>query len=339
MTDHFLPGPASGVAARAAIQARLSESISHVLERSAGVVRFDRARADELVALLGSGRPVNPVVFSRYFRAVRSILAAEDDTDFADVEEKLAALLSAPFAAQGKPDVRPLSRTRFTPQEERELRDDFTSESLLDENIVTLQEEQANAALERCRTALALIREHAPRTAAELERTVVEIVPAGGRLASDGYAFDGCSSLERWGSVLVNFGIERSDVELCDVLVHEGAHNTLFGLSPVEFNLRNSTEERYPSPLRDDPRPLDGIYHATFVLARMHFAMSEFTASRTASPDLRAQAEERARSSAGLFWNGYAVLREHADYTRRGGEIMEAARDFMSRSAPRPAHV
>ncbi|MBL6431916.1 MAG: hypothetical protein HPM95_15385 [Alphaproteobacteria bacterium] len=60
--------------------------------------------------------------------------------------------------------------------------------------------------------------------------------------------------------------------------MHEAAHGTLFAMSPVEFYVFNPENERYSSPLRLDPRPLDGIYHATFVLARMHIAMRELVA-------------------------------------------------------------
>ena len=33
-----------------------------------------------------------------------------------------------------------------------------------------------------------------------------------------------------------------------------------------ELFVLNPDWERFPSPLREDPRPMDGIYHATFVV-------------------------------------------------------------------------
>ena len=56
-------------------------------------------------------------------------------------------------------------------------------------------------------------------------------------------------------------------------LIHEYSHNLLFGIARNEPLVFNDPEERDESPLRQDLRPMDGIYHALFVSAREALAM------------------------------------------------------------------
>ena len=337
----FFPSRQNGTTARRRIQNRLAESIGHVLEQCRGKVPFDEASGENLLGVLTSDRAVRPEIFSGYFCAVRAIMDPGDEPWEARrsrIEAALKTLLAGPFTAEGGVSVRPLSPAGFDAEAERELRDNFVSESLLDEQIVQVHEAVAGELARSVEDAVALIREHAPETFSEFERCVSEIVPAKGRDSPDGLEFGGCSSLERWGSILINIDAQPSTLALCESLIHEGAHNVLFGTSPVEFHLRNRPDELRKSPLRVDPRPLDGIYHATFVLARMCFGMREFAASATLDPALRAEARKRADDALKLFWDGYAVLEEHADYTEDGRAIMMAAHDYMAElTASEPA--
>ena len=194
----------------------------------------------------------------------------------------------------------------------------------------------AIAIIDSLRASLDLLRAHAPVTYGEMETLVSEIVPVHGKVHDD-LEFDGASSLRRWGTVLINMARNRSRVALAETLVHEAAHGTLFAMSPVEFYVLNPAEERFSSPLRLDPRPLDGIYHATFVLARMHVAMRELVASPDLDQDARAQAMALARHSRANFQEGYDVLAAHADYTPTGRAIMEDTHAYMQALAPLPA--
>ena len=329
----FFPSRQNGITARRRIQDRLAESIGHVLEQCRGKVPFDEASGAGLLDVLQSDRAVRPEVFSGYFHAVRAIMDPEDEPWEARqtrIEAALKALLAGPFIAESGVSIRPLSPVCCDAEAERELRDNFVSEALLDEQIVKVDEATTSELSPTFENALTLIREHAPETFSEFEHCVSEIVPANGRNSADGMEFGGCSSLERWGSILINSSAQPTTVVLCESIIHEGAHNVLFGTSPVEFHIRNGPDELRKSPLRVDPRPLDGIYHATFVLARMCYGMREFAASPKLDPALRAEARERADEALKLFWDGYAVLDEHADYTKDGRAIMAAAHEYMA---------
>ncbi|WP_421855541.1 aKG-HExxH-type peptide beta-hydroxylase [Oricola sp.] len=333
MADIFTPSAENGRRSRRLIQARLAESVEHVLQQSRGKAGFDEARGEALIGLLRSERIAEPSVYSRYFRAVRTIEAtnAEPPTaNLGDVEAALAELLLEPIEASHGVAIRPLTSEEFPGDTERDTRDCFVSESLRDEEIVTVDEETGAELKSEIETALVLIAEHAPQSYAEFRETNTEIIVANGVASGDTKGFGACSSLERWGSLLINSRAIGGPLALSEALVHEGVHSFIFGSAPVDFHVRNSPEERRKSPLRKDPRPLDGIYHATFVLARMCFAMHEFAESTTLPAEMRKEAADRAESSRKLFWDGFDVLEEHADYTDFGREMMHSARDYIA---------
>jgi HEXXH motif-containing protein len=47
---------------------------------------------------------------------------------------------------------------------------------------------------------------------------------------------------------------------VAEVLTHEAGHSLLFGLTVDEPLVLNLDDVLYPSPLREDPRPMDDIY-------------------------------------------------------------------------------
>jgi hypothetical protein len=327
--NQFIPSAASGLRARSAIHARLNESLRHVFEQCTGHVEFDSARAAVLVRRTETGERLPPTLFGHYFMLVDAI----ENGTLKQVQDTLETILQH---ANGVPapdmHIRPFNPRGFSAEEEAEFRRQFVSDSLLDEQISHLDENSEPGTLAQFQRALDILQRHAPQTFAEIDTLACELVPALGN-AVNGMAFDGCSSLERWGSILLNAKPSRTDLELSEAITHESAHNALFAMAPVNFHVENDPQELYQSPLRLDPRPMNGIYHATFVLARMCFAMGEVATSPTADAALCEEARALARHSAKLFADGYRVLEKHADYTAEGRAIMQDAARYMARQA------
>lgn len=328
MDNPFLPGRDNGRGSRARIQARLAVSVAHICEQCSGHILFDEEAARALVDLLNSPARVRPSVFGDYFALIGALQSHQQDEE--TVRQGLDRLLSRPFEAGEGIDVRPLLRSHFTQAEEDRLRDQFVSESLVAEQIGRLDDSTAARQVGRVGESLALIAEHAPRSHAEMQQVIAEIVLARDAVGAGETELGACSSLERWGSMLINCDALESPLLLAEALMHEAAHSYLYGASPVEFHVRNPIAELYKSPLRADPRPMDGIYHATFVLARTCFSMNEFAASETLEPEMRGDARDRAGQCRQLFEEGYAVLVRHADYTDEGRAIMAAAHEYMA---------
>lgn len=64
---------------------------------------------------------------------------------------------------------------------------------------------------------------------------------------------------------------ERADplLHLILLITHETSHIVLNAMMTHDPLVLNDPAERYSSPLRRDPRPISGIYHAVFVLSRI----------------------------------------------------------------------
>lgn len=322
--QYFIPSAENGLRARNAISARLKESLEHIFEQCDGHINFDKSRAEALLRRLDAGTQLPPALYGDYFALVRVI----QDEDLEAAGKLLESVLGYADSPAASFSIRPFNRHSFCAGEEEQVRSQFVSDSLLDEQLSHLDEAEESAILDQLERAINLLRQHAPDTFSEIETYIAELIAAKGNPV-DGIIFDGCSSLERWGSILINATLARSDLELAEAIVHESSHNILFAMAPVDFHVRNDPEERYDSPLRADPRPMNGIYHATFVLSRMCFAMHEVANSPTVDTTLREQALQLENASKKLFHDGYRVLDEHAVYTEEGKNIMQAAARYM----------
>ena len=76
---------------------------------------------------------------------------------------------------------------------------------------------------------------------------------------------------------------------------------------------------------------LDGIFHATFVTARMHQAVARLVASGTLDAVERAEAERALGENRRLFASGLATLDAHAKPTPLGEAVLGGAREYMQR--------
>src|SRR5690606_11375550 len=107
-----------------------------------------------------------------------------------------------------------------------------------------------------------------PELAAEFDALVSQVIMVEGNPVAK-YQFDGGSSYMLWGGLFLNATSHQNDVALIEVMAHESAHILLFGYASDEALVNNDDDTLYHSPLRVDPRPMDGIFHATYVSARM----------------------------------------------------------------------
>ena len=116
-------------------------------------------------------------------------------------------------------------------------------------------------------------------------------------------------------------------------LAHESGHNLLFGFSASGPLVENADDELFASPLRKDPRPMDGVFHATYVVARMHQTLSRLLASGVLTEEQIDFAKADLAQHKKNFEAGDAVVREGARLTAIGREAIEAARAYMASAA------
>jgi HEXXH motif-containing protein len=169
---------------------------------------------------------------------------------------------------------------------------------------------------------LALLARADADMAAELRALIVQIIGAVPPAAAS-RGFEGASSFMLWGAVVLNVERHGTPLDAAAGLVHEAAHQLLFGLSQDAPLIENPPAETFPSPLRRGPRPMLGVFHATFVCARLVHAYRRLHGA--AAPAARGLIAARLAAEQTRFRDGYETVRQHARLTANGAAIMAAA--------------
>lgn len=170
--------------------------------------------------------------------------------------------------------------------------------------------------------ALALLKRAAPDFAAELavlHRLILVGVPKG---PDDPGQFNAASTFFLWQTSILNAEPRRGLVGMVDVLVHEASHLLLFGLVGGKALSRNDPSARYASPLRRDPRPIDGIFHGAFVATRVHLAMEMLRANAEAA--LHADIDRQGAKNRETALIALDILRRELLPTPEGQGILDA---------------
>lgn len=163
-----------------------------------------------------------------------------------------------------------------------------------------------------------------PVWAQEFEALVALIVLA----ETETGTFAGASAFPAWGAILVNPRSQVTDLDLVVTLIHESSHLKLFSAYLDDEIVLNDPNEVYSSPLRRESRPMNGIYHAAFVLARMVSFMHNLSetgqAGAVIGTDLTVL-DARIKSAAQGFEAAYGLIATQGQLTSLGRTIIEEA--------------
>lgn len=328
MTPGFNFAPDAEDAARCdrAMHGGLADSLRQICAASAGKVDFDRRAIERLADAADAGRRLRPVTFGVYYELVPALLSGERD----EAERLFAALaherpIEAPF------QILALGDAELADRADRYLRH-MNEDSDHQFQFLPPSREELAAFHRQFASVLELLRAAAPELVAEIEALICELILVVGPERTKSH-FDGGSSYQLWGALFLNAVRHKTRVDVIESLAHESAHSRLFGLCIDEAAIKNADDERYASPLRPEPRPMDGVYHATFVSARMHWAMSRLIDSGLLSDEERALAITARDADRVNFEKGYATVAAHAQLTETGRRAITAARDYMTQAA------
>ncbi len=178
------------------------------------------------------------------------------------------------------------------------------------------------------------LREAAPELHAEVEIIVRDIVlakPDGSQLIEYG----GASSFGLWGALTINAETHREWPQFYRQIVHETGHNLLFAIARDEPLTAADASVRRRSPLRQDPRPLDGIFHAAYVSAREAVALEALLQQHEHRGNLSQEevgaVHEALELSVVAFWDCVQTLRDDDDGpTALGSAVLADCERFMS---------
>jgi HEXXH motif-containing protein len=317
----FLPDPLRGAACDGAMCGGLRDSLAYLAE----VTADEAPEVGAVLARLSDAPAVmspRPEAFARYYRMTRALLENRPDAAL-DEARRLAAL-----PARGGNRLL-VAGTPGAAEVVALLADG--GDALMD--LAPVPADDAAAFSRLLDEGRALMARELPDLLGEISAIVNTILLGHGQPGA-AMEFDGASHYQFWGLLVLNPRHHRTPLAVAEVLAHEAGHSLLFGLTVEEPLVLNTDEELFSSPLRRDPRPMDGIFHATFVSARMALAMERLAASPRLSAADRAAAAAAAEADRRNFAAGDAVLREHGRLTATGQAVIEAARVWVGQPVP-----
>lgn len=329
----FLPDAVAARRCDARMHADLADSLRQLLEQlreqiAPAILTRYQAQLNPVLELTESGQRISPGAFAAYYRIVLALL---DDHGNADQWFSLLQQCAVPI---NQLQIRELSVAGLGSQARVSL---YQQALDTDDNIRFGFLPPDATASARCRDSiqrgLALMARDAPELVAEFRALVGEILLAAPHGEPGSMRFDGVSSYQLWGALALSVAEIKSDLEMMETLAHEAAHSFLFGLMTHEVLVSNDDSELFSSPLRPDPRPMDGIFHATFVSARMHYAMRSAHDAGNLTPAELVECEGFLAASRKAFTDGYALVTVKAHMTATGRSIMDAAAAYMDNAS------
>ena len=326
----FKPNSAHAAQLDVRVRAALADSLEAVFAACSDV---PGSRPGVRTALLAAvrGHPVPPALFALYAELVEAVLT--DDQDRA--QGLMDALLRDANRRVARPRIVTLAASDLgvgLPE--------LYARALDDDPGTTLRIAAVDAAeLARGRTlhaaAADLLRASAPELLGEIACLSHETVlarDAGAAGAVEG--FGGASTFYLWGAAVLNSARLGNRAEMAEALAHKAAHAYLLGGTLGAPLVENDAAERFASPLRADPRPMDGVVHAAFVLARMVWCQDRMLGSGLLSHDECHEVAVRRARHLGQFADSVPLIERSARFTAEGAPLWAAARDWAAAGCP-----
>lgn len=123
--------------------------------------------------------------------------------------------------------------------------------------------------------------------------------------------------------------------DLFEFFIHEEAHLYLFLVNREDPIVLNPTDI-YFSPIRKEKRPLMGIYHANFVLARVCYVVEKALARNIIPMHERDYCVEFLNTYGDCFFEGLATIKAHAQMTPLGEALFESAVQLVNSTGLKP---
>ncbi len=281
---------------------RLADSVEEAIRGCSAHVDFEES-IEQLSGRIRASSRLSPEIYCIYFDLLQAI--SRDDLDESlrllremdiRIEAPLLSLYSRWGALPASTAHRYLTYVNVDPE--------------TNVNFKALDSRDFDEVRRCADSAFGLLKHSAPEIAAEIQSLVTEIVFVSGA-PNEPLQFSGATSFFCWGALFLNADKHRDLVAMIDGLTHESAHAYLFSLSLGASFVDNPDDELHPSPLRVDPRPLDGIESGMLSKSEECEARDALAASYTA------------------FWDGLKTVEDHASLTPLGRQVMGAARSYM----------
>ena len=319
----FIPSGAQARSLNRKMRLALPDSLEHIAEQASGKLPFDFSSLTPLIADMRRGARYPSSTFAIYKELVLAICSDELDLAVSLLheltQEKPLAQRFRVLSIDDPAHVRNMDRYLRSMNNDPHIKFHMGPPSV----------DLAARFKQRVISACELLSSAVPAIAEEFDELVSDLIMVVGDAEAE-YQFDGGSSYLLWGALFLNATSHETDVAMVEVMAHESAHILLYACAADEALVNNPDEELFASPLRVDPRPMDGIYHATFVSARMHWALAALIRSGQLDDVALAAAHKAQHENVSNFWVGHDVVARHGLLTGTGSQVMQTAFSYMT---------
>jgi HEXXH motif-containing protein len=335
----FTPNADRAMAIDAAIRARLAASLATLFAAICATPALPEAAQTRLLATIRT-RPVRPGIMALYGALVPAVVAQNQN----ETGRILAQLAWPLWHEPASPRVTTLDDSELGPGMAAYYRQHIQDDPEYSAVFTPLSPHILPPSRLRVADACQLLGHAAPALRAEMAALISEVILVDHHAAPGELAFHGASSFFTWGALVLNLAEHRSRVKLLEGLVHEAGHSLLHGFTAGHPMVTNTTAERHISPLREDQRPMEGLVHAAYVLARMHLAMCalQSPALHAAGHITEAEQQEataKAAAAAASFHAANTTIRRHANFTPTGKAIFASAQIYMNQAFMNPGFM
>jgi hypothetical protein len=193
--------------------------------------------------------------------------------------------------------------------------------------IRSLPDVELITAKDHVTAALCLIARHDPGMFDEIQEHVRVIKLFSGKITM------GFTDMRMLGAMFIRLPRENVNPILYffEHIIHEASHMHLNCLMATDPMVLNSPEERYSSPLRFDPRPMVGVFHATYVstkISRSLLMLYQTTGNNELLKILAETLDEVLR--------GLAEIDNHAKLSDNGSALIASIHEFVSQATTMP---
>jgi HEXXH motif-containing protein len=267
-------------------------------------------------------------VFAAHAALLKAALADRSDL-FAKDSAALCALNAAELMAPVKTAITPLSHVHLSESALNFLRRAFSDDIGLTTDLASPSLDESARAKEILGEALQVAQDLMPEWHGEFTALVSQVllaVPASSSVPG----FGGASTFDAFGSILINPRSVASPEAALMALIHESSHHRLFLYHLDDPVILNDAEARYGSPLRREPRPMEGLFHAVWVSARMALA-AEALLRTPGAPDWAKHLDKHKASAMEAIADGMPTIENHAEFTTLGALLFEDVRKGYAR--------
>ncbi|KCZ62009.1 hypothetical protein L53_14065 [Hyphomonas sp. L-53-1-40] len=331
MPFRFIPNSSDAITTNQAMHDGLYDSLRYLAGELSDKAPTLPAAFEAWREKIGPAQRVSSAVFGTYYDAVEALQAGDTDTGVALIQR---ILTEHPVARSTKITV--LGRD-YTDADSRRIQTFMGAPETGAAGVTQPDPSQADRFSAKLEEAIGWIEHNLPELHDEMNALLGELILVGP--AEGSLEFEGGTCFRLWGAIALNAERKASVADLIVTLAHEEGHAALFGACKNEMLVENPDSELFWSPIRRTERPLEGIFHASFVSARMIWVLKHMLAGDEFGWFERRRLRKILKEAEAIQRDSADIVRREGRLTETGKSVLQAMTDFMDGSGKLPISV